>query len=132
MHLDVGQVVPHPPDPGPRDQLAIVQLDPLQVVAVDEVVEGLIGDERTVVQLEDGEGLAGAGRGAEVPDPLVRDELAVGEGEGLEAGTVGGQLGHRRVSDHHALFKVHPLQVVAATRQSLGKYSIVMKENKSR
>ena len=36
--LDIGQVVPHPPYAGPRDELAVVKLDPLQVVAVDEMV----------------------------------------------------------------------------------------------
>ena len=53
--LDIGQVVPHPSYAGPRYKLAVVELDPLQVVAVDEMVEGLVGDERTVVKLKDGE-----------------------------------------------------------------------------
>ena len=54
------------------------------------MVEAVVGDEGTVVQLQHHEVLAGAGRHAQVPDGLVRDELAVGEGEGLQAGTVGG------------------------------------------
>ena len=52
-------------------------------------------------------------------DTLVRDELTVGEGERLEAGTVGGQLRDRGVRDQDALLQVHPLQLVAATRQRL-------------
>ena len=41
MDLDVGQVVPEAPDARPRDELAVVELDPLQVVAGHQVVEGL-------------------------------------------------------------------------------------------
>ena len=41
VDLDVGQVVPEPPDARPRDELAVVELDPLQVVAGHQVVEGL-------------------------------------------------------------------------------------------
>ncbi len=52
-------------------------------------------------------------------DPLVSDELAVGEGEGLEAGALGRQLGQRGVRDQDALLQVHPLQLVAAPRQGL-------------
>lgn len=119
MYLHAGQVVPQSSDPRPRDQLTVVQLYPLEVVTVDEVVEGLVGDQGTVVQLQHRQGLAGAGCGAQVPDPLVRDELAVGQGQGLEAGTVGRQLGHRGVRDEDALLQVQPLQLVAATGQRL-------------
>jgi hypothetical protein len=54
-----------------------------------------------------------------VPYPLVSDELAVGEGEGLEAGALGRQLGQRGVRDQDALLQVHPLQLVTAPRQGL-------------
>jgi hypothetical protein len=54
-----------------------------------------------------------------VPYPLVSDELAVGKGEGLEAGALGRQLGQRGVRDQDALLQVHPLQLVAAPRQGL-------------
>ena len=49
--LDAGQVVAEAAYPGPRDQLAVVELDPLQVVAVHQVVQALVSDQRTVVQL---------------------------------------------------------------------------------
>ena len=68
VHPDVGQVVAQPADASPRDQLTIVELYPLQVVTVDEMVEGLVGDEGTVVQLQHGQGLAGTRRGAKVTD----------------------------------------------------------------
>ena len=54
------------------------------------MVEAVVGDERTVVQLQHLQVLAGAGRHPQLPDGLVRDELAVGEGERLQTGTVGG------------------------------------------
>ena len=119
VHLHVRQVVPQPPYPHPRDQLAVVQFDPLEVVAVEEVVQRLVSDQRAVVQLQDVQGLAGTGGGAEVPDALVGDELAVGEGEGLEAGTVGGQLGDRGVRDEYTLLQVQALQLGTGSTQCL-------------
>ena len=65
---------------------------PLEVVTTDQMVEAAVGDERTVVQLEDGESLAGAGRAAQGPGALVRDQLAVGERERLQTGAVRRQL----------------------------------------
>ena len=52
-------------------------------------------------------------------DPLVGDELAVGEREGVQTGAVGRQLGQGGVRDEDALLQVHPLQLVAAPRQRL-------------
>jgi hypothetical protein len=52
---------------------------------------------------------AGAGRTAKVPDGLIGDELTVGQGERLQAGTVGGKLGNGNVGDENVFFKVHPL-----------------------
>jgi hypothetical protein len=54
-----------------------------------------------------------------VPYSLVSDELAVGEGEGFQAGALGRQLGQRGVRDQDTLLQVHPLQLVAAPRQGL-------------
>ena len=76
-------MVPQPPDPRARDQLAIVQLYPLEVVTRDEMVERLIGYQGEVVQLQDGQVLRGTGCGPQVTDALVRDELAVAEAEEL-------------------------------------------------
>ena len=59
-------------------------------------------------------------------DPLVGDELAVGEGEGLEAGAVGRQLGQRGVRDQDAFLQVHALQLVAAPRQGLRKEELLV------
>ena len=67
-----------------------LQFNPLEVVAAHQMVEAEVCDKRTVVELQHLQVLAGAGRHAQLPDGLVRDELAVGEGEGLQAGTVGG------------------------------------------
>ena len=41
--------------------------------------------------------LPGGRRGPQLPDPLVGDQLAVGEREGGEGGAVRGQRGDRRV-----------------------------------
>ena len=73
------------------------------------MVQALVGNKRTVVELQHCEVLAGAGRHAQVPDGLIGDELAVGQGERLQAGTVGGKLGNGSVGDEDAFFKVHPL-----------------------
>ena len=54
------------------------------------MVQAVVRDQRTVVQLQDLEVLAGAGRHPQLPYGLVRDELAVGEGQRLQTGTVGG------------------------------------------
>ena len=44
--------------------------------------------------------LPGGRRGPQLPDPLVGDQLAVGEGEGGEGGAVGGQRGDGSVWRH--------------------------------
>jgi hypothetical protein len=49
VHFDVGQVAPQPPDPDPADQLTVVQFNPLEVVAQDQVIKGGVRDERQVV-----------------------------------------------------------------------------------
>ena len=103
--------------------LTVVQLYPLEVVAVNKVVEWLVGDQGTVVQLQYSQRLAGAGAGAQVANPLVCDELTVRQGDGLQAGTVGGQLGHRGVGDEDTLLQVHPLKLVTTAGQRLGKTS---------
>ena len=62
------------------------------------MVERSVRDERTVVQLQHSQlGPGGAGL-AELLDPLVSDELAVGEGEGGEGEIVGGQADHGRAA----------------------------------
>lgn len=78
MDPDVGQVVPQPPDACPGDELTVVQLDALEVVARHQVVQGGVCDQGQVVQLEDGQVLGRAGRHPKLADPLVRHQLTVG------------------------------------------------------
>ena len=44
MNLDVGQMAPQPPNPCSGNQLTVVKLYALKVVARDKVVQGDIGD----------------------------------------------------------------------------------------
>ena len=97
--------------------MKILQFNPLKVVAAHQVVKTVVGDEGTVVQLQHGEVLTGAGGHTELSDGLVRDELAVGEREGLQARTVGGELCDGEVRDEDTLLEVHPLQLVAGPGQ---------------
>ena len=88
------------------------------------MVERSVRDERTVVQLQHSQlGPGGAGL-AELLDPLVSDELAVGEGEGGEGGAVGGQADQGGVGDQAALVQVQPGEGAAVLGQGLGgRYS---------
>ena len=113
VDLDAGEVGAKTADPLSGYQLAVVQLCsgeirnhyilqvatslivltyPLKVVTTDQMVKAAVGDERTIVQLEDGEGLAGAGGAAQCPGALVCDELAMRERERLQTGAVRRQL----------------------------------------
>ena len=53
-----------------------LQLYPLEVLAGHEVLESPVGDQGAVVQLQGGEPLPGLA-GAQLPDALVSDQLAV-------------------------------------------------------
>lgn len=50
---NVGQVIPQPPNPGAGDQLTIVELDPLEVVARNQVVQTGVRDQGQIVKLQD-------------------------------------------------------------------------------
>jgi hypothetical protein len=52
--LDAGQMVAEAAYPRPRDELAVVEFDSLEVVAVHQVVQAHVSDQRAVVQLYTG------------------------------------------------------------------------------
>ena len=64
-------------DADARDQLAVVEFDALEVVAVVEGVQRRVSQQRAVVQLEDRHRLVGARPARQQPDALVRHQLAV-------------------------------------------------------
>lgn len=70
---------PHPLDARTGHLLAVVQLQALQAAAVLQVLQGRVGDEQAVVQLQHPQPLVAAGAVAQVQDAVVRDELAVGQ-----------------------------------------------------
>merc|ERR1719206_507052 len=81
MNHEVGNPSTELPDPSPGDCLAIIQLYPLQVSAANQVVQTVVSDQRTVIQLQQAQVLLGTGGAAQVADTLVCDQLTVGEGE---------------------------------------------------
>ncbi len=117
MDLDVGQVVAQPPDPGAGDQLTIVELDALEVVAGDEVVEGGVRDQGQVVQLENIQVFRGARCQPQLADALVGNQFTMGEADGLEPRTTRAQDAQGGVRDEDALLQVHLLEEVAAPGQ---------------
>ena len=60
--------------------ISSLQFYPLQVSAANQVVQTVVSDQRTVVQLQQGQVLLGAGGAAQVADTLVCDQLTVGKG----------------------------------------------------
>ena len=64
-------------DAGARDELTVVELDAMQVLAAHQVLERRVGDERTVVELERDERFSGALRAAQVTYAFVRDQFTV-------------------------------------------------------
>lgn len=40
---------------GPGDELTIIEFNPLQVVASLQVLQGVVSDQRQIVQLQDGQ-----------------------------------------------------------------------------
>lgn len=79
MNFDVRKLSPHALDASPGDLLTVVQLQALQAPAVLQVLQGHVGDEQAVVQLQDTQPLMAAGAVAQVQDPIVGDELTVGQ-----------------------------------------------------
>ena len=140
VDLDIWKMRSESPDALSGDQLTIVsginsskermtladdslQFYPLKVVTSNQVLEAVVGDEGTVVQLQHGEVLTGAGGQAQVSDGFVSDEFAVRKREGLKTGTVGGKLCDGLVGYEDTLLQVHPLQPRTGSRQRLSSKS---------
>lgn len=90
VDLYTRQVVPKPTDPGSGDELTVVQLYSLEVVASHEMVEALVCDEGTVIQLKDCQVLAGTRGHAKVTDSLIRYQFTVGQGKRFQTWTRSG------------------------------------------
>lgn len=61
------------------DELAVVQLDPLQVQTAVEVAERRVRDQRTVVELQERQGLGGADTPSQMTDAFVGYQFAMGQ-----------------------------------------------------
>ena len=70
---------PHPLNACTGDLLTVVQLQALQAPAVLQVFQGHVGDEEAVVQFQDSQPFVATGAVAQVQDPVICDELAVGQ-----------------------------------------------------
>ena len=70
---------PHPLDARAGDLLAVVQLEALQATTVLQVLQGHVSDEEAVVQFQHPQPLVAARAVAQVQDPIIRDELTVGQ-----------------------------------------------------
>lgn len=112
MDFDMRELSPHSFDACARDLLAVVQLQALQATTVLQVLKGQVSDE-AVIQLQDPQPLVATGAIAEVQDPVVCDELTVGQAQGLQLRTVNGELDECAVGYQDAFFKIHLLQVMA-------------------
>lgn len=70
---------PHALDACTGDLLAVIKLQSLQASAVLQVLQRGVRDEKAVVQLQDSESLVPTGAAAQVQNPLICDELTVGQ-----------------------------------------------------
>lgn len=113
VDFDVRELSPHALDACAGNLLAVVQLQALQAAAVLQVLQGHVGDEETVVQFQYPQPLVTAGAVAQVQDPIISDELTVGQTQGLQFRTVNGELDECAVGYQDAFFKIHLLQVMA-------------------
>lgn len=77
MYFDIGQVHSEPPDARPSDELTVVQLNPLQVVARHQVVQRMVSDQWQIVKLKDGQMLRGTRCHTKLPDAFISDQLTV-------------------------------------------------------
>lgn len=64
-------------DSGPRDLLTVIQLDSLQVVAVLQVFQSYISDEKTVIKLQHLEPLMTTRTVAQMKNPIISDQFTV-------------------------------------------------------
>lgn len=70
---------PYAFDAGPGDLLAVVEFYPLQTVAVLQVLQSPVCDQRAVIQLHHREALLSTHTAAQRPDTVVSYQLTVGE-----------------------------------------------------
>lgn len=113
MDFDMRKLSPHALDACTGDLLAVVKLQSLQASAVLQVLQRGVRDKKAVVQLQHPESLVPTGAAAQVQDPLICDELTVGQAQGLQLGTVDGELDEGAVGNQDTFFKVHLLQLMA-------------------
>ena len=99
MDFYVGQVIAEPSNSSTGNQLTIVEFDPLQIVAIDQVIEAGVSDQRQVVELQDVEMLGGARSRSQLPNALIGDEFTMRKAEGLEPRTTGAEDAQRAVGD---------------------------------
>ena len=66
--------------PTTRDQLAIVEFDPLQILTTVEMQERHVADEGAVVELDHGQRLGRTQAATQLADAFIRDVLAVRQG----------------------------------------------------
>lgn len=107
VHFDLRKVGSDAFDAGPCDLLTVVQLDALQTVAALEVLQRDVSDERAVVELHHSEALLATGAAAESSDAVICDQLAVGEGQCLQARAVDRQLNQGVICHQNTFFQVH-------------------------
>ena len=117
MDFYVGQVIAEPSNSSPCNQLTIVEFDPLQIVAIDQMIEAGVSDQGQIIQLQDVEMFRGARSRSQLPNTLIGNEFTVRKAEGFEPRTTGAKDAQRTVGDQDALLQVHLLQEVAVTGQ---------------
>lgn len=113
MDFDMRELSPHPLDACAGNLLAVIQLEAFQAAAVLQVLQGHVSDEEAIVQFQYPQPLVTAGAVAQVQDPIICDELTVGQTQGLQFRTVDRELDECAVGDQDAFFKIHLLQVMA-------------------
>lgn len=118
MDLDLWKVGPDAFDASPGDLLTVVELNALQTMAALQVFQGHISDEGAVVQLHHGEALLAAGAAAQSSDAIVCDQLAVGQGQCLQARAVDRQLNQGVICYQNTFFQVHFFKLMTIPGQN--------------
>lgn len=98
---------PHPLDACAGNLLAVIQLEAFQAAAVLQVLQGHVSDEEAIVQFQYPQPLVTAGAVAQVQDPIICDELTVGQT--LEQGDTHGYLRDLLFPRLRAWAEQHPI-----------------------
>ena len=117
MDFYVGQVIAEPSNSSPCNQLTIVEFDPLQIVAIDQMIEAGVSDQGQIIQLQDVEMFRGARSRSQLPNTLIGNEFTVRKAEGFEPRTTGAKDAQRTVGDQDALLQVHLFQEITISGQ---------------